>query len=71
MERVADFAVTQVSFNPSGRYLGCSSVANSISLVKVDEKVGQVGLLQLGMQMRMVVAAVVLVILAILLYLRR
>ena len=68
---MADFAVTQVSFSPSGGYLGCSSVANSISLIKVDEKVGEVGLLQLGTQTRMVAIAVVFVILAILLYLRR
>lgn len=41
MERVAEFAVTQVSFNSAGRYLACSSVANSISLVHLDEDVGK------------------------------
>ena len=37
LERVAEFAVTQVAFNPLGKYLACSSVSNSISLVKLDE----------------------------------
>jgi uncharacterized membrane protein len=70
VEKIADFAVTQVAFNPSGRYIGCSSVANSISLINVDEDVGQVGLLQMGMQRQMLVLAVILLILAVL-YLRR
>lgn len=34
---VADFAITQCVFNPSGKYIACSSVANSISVIKVEE----------------------------------
>jgi hypothetical protein len=41
VERVAEFAITQVSFNPAGTYLACSSVANSISIVTLDESPGQ------------------------------
>lgn len=67
---MADFAVTQVVFNRSGRYLACSSVANSISVIMVDENVGQTGLLQMGAERRMWMIAVILLILAIW-YLRR
>jgi hypothetical protein len=34
---VADFAITQCVFNPSGNYIASSSVANSISVIKVEE----------------------------------
>ena len=47
VERVAEFAVTQVSFNSPGQYLACSSVANSISLIHLDEDVGKPGWLRL------------------------
>ena len=41
MEKVADFAVTQIAFNPAGTYLAASSVANSVSLIALDEALGQ------------------------------
>ena len=33
---VADFAITQVKFNPEGSYIACSSVANSLSFVELE-----------------------------------
>ena len=41
MERIADFAVTQLAFNPIGTYLAASSVANSISLVPLDPELAK------------------------------
>jgi hypothetical protein len=33
---VADFAITQVEFNPEGSYIACSSVANTLSFVRLE-----------------------------------
>ena len=33
---VADFAITQVKFNPEGSYIACSSVANTLSFVRLE-----------------------------------
>jgi ABC-type arginine transport system permease subunit len=41
VDKVADFAVTQIAFNPIGTYLAASSVANSVSLIALDESLGQ------------------------------
>jgi hypothetical protein len=45
VERVAEFAVTQVAFNHKATYLACSSVANSISLVTLKEGLGRPGIM--------------------------
>jgi len=37
VKEVANFAITQCAFDPSGKYIAASSVANSISVIKVDE----------------------------------
>jgi hypothetical protein len=67
VERVAEFAVTQISFNSVGRYLACSSVANSISLVHLDEDVGKPGWIRMMMEENNLyfIIAVVIFILAI------
>ena len=36
MENVADFAITQIRFNPVGSHIACSSVANSVSFIKLE-----------------------------------
>jgi hypothetical protein len=43
VEKVAEFWITQVSFNPVGTYLACSSVANSVAFIVLDETLGQTG----------------------------
>jgi hypothetical protein len=43
VNQVAEFSITQVSFNPVGTYLACSSVANSIAFIALDETLGQTG----------------------------
>jgi hypothetical protein len=42
LESVAGFAITQVAFDPTGKYLAWSSVANTVSIVKLD-KIGESG----------------------------
>lgn len=37
---VADFTVTQIAFNPTGSYLACGSVANTVAFVGLDEYLG-------------------------------
>ena len=37
IDKVADFTLTQIAFSPDGKYLACSSVANSISLIPLAE----------------------------------
>ena len=37
IDKVADFTLTQIAFSPDGKYLACSSVANSISLISLAE----------------------------------
>ena len=37
VKEVAGFAITQCVFNPSGKYIACSSVANSISVIEVED----------------------------------
>ena len=66
MERVAEFAVTQVAFNPAGTYLACSSVANSISLIHLDENLEKTGWIkQLFMENKYYILAVIIILLAI------
>ena len=62
MERVAEFAVTQVSFNSVGRYLACSSVANSISLICLDEDVGKTGWMMMENNLYFIIALVVFIL---------
>ena len=42
MDNVADFAITQIRFNPVGSYIACSSVANSVSFIKLEQDLGNV-----------------------------
>ena len=42
MDKVADFAITQIRFNPVGSYIACSSVANSVSYIKLEQDLGKV-----------------------------
>ena len=37
VEKVADFAITNIRFNPAGSHLACSSVANSVSFIKLED----------------------------------
>lgn len=65
MERVAEFAVTQISFNSVGRYLACSSVANSISLIPLDETIGKPGWIRLmivGKNLYFIIAVVIFIL---------
>ena len=67
---MADFAVTQIAFNPAGSYLACSSVANSISLVPLDESLGKPGwVMQIVSENLFLILGVVILLLAVL-YLR-
>ena len=69
MERVAEFAVTQVAFNSVGKYLACSSVANSISLIPLDEGLGKPGWIRVMiMENLYVVVASIIFLLALLLW---
>lgn len=66
MESVADFAITQIAFNPTGEYIACSSVANSVSLITLDEELGKAGWIRtVIMQNLYVVLAVVVFLLAV------
>jgi hypothetical protein len=66
VERVAEFAVTQVAFNPAGTYLACSSVANSISLISLDENLEKTGWIkQMVMGNKYYILAVIIILLAI------
>ena len=66
MERVAEFAITQVAFNPAGKYLACSSVANSISLIPLDENLGKPGWIkQMIMENKYYILAIIIILLAI------
>ena len=73
MEKVADFAITQCDFNPNGTYLACSSVANSISLIKLDQglekRVGSMR--QSVMSLLILILAFIILVLAIRMYSRR
>jgi hypothetical protein len=65
VERVAEFAVTQISFNSVGRYLACSSVANSISLIPLDENIGKPGWIRLmimGNNLYFIIAVIVFIL---------
>ena len=37
IDKVADFTLTQIAFSPNGKYIACSSIANSISLIPLAE----------------------------------
>jgi hypothetical protein len=66
LEEVAGFAITQVAFNPAGKYLAWSSVANTVSVVKLD-KIGQSGRLWVLVQeYKIWIMAIVALMLAIL-----
>jgi hypothetical protein len=41
VNQVAGFAITDIAFNPTGSYLSCSSVANSIAVIEVDKDLGR------------------------------
>jgi hypothetical protein len=42
VDNVADFAITQIRFNPVGSYIACSSVANSVSYIRLEQDLGKV-----------------------------
>ena len=69
VERVAEFAVTQISFNPLGKYLACSSVANSISLIRSDEDAGRRGWMGVENNLYFIIALVLFVLAIVWMYL--
>lgn len=34
---MADFAITQIKFNPVGSHIACSSVANTVSFIRLED----------------------------------
>lgn len=40
MPSVAEFTVTQIAFNPTGSYLACGSVANTVAFIELDDYIG-------------------------------
>ena len=69
MEKVAEFAVTQISFNPVGKYLACSSVANKISLIRLDEGVGKQGWIGAENNLYFIIAGVLFILAIVCMYL--
>ena len=68
MEQVAGFAITDIAFNPSGSYLACSSVANSIAVIPVHQDLGRPWLKEMVMENLFRIIALAIIILAILFF---
>lgn len=70
VDKVADFAITQIRFNFEGSYVACSSVANSVSYIKLERDLEKVRTMWDLLQDYVVYIIGVLCLLAAILYLR-
>jgi hypothetical protein len=66
VDKVADFAITQIAFNPEGTYLACSSPANGVSLIPLQKGLEQQkGAMEWIMENQLVIMAIIILFLAI------
>ena len=63
IEKVADFAITQIAFSPEGNYLACSSPANEVSLVTLGKDPIQQGW---PLEYYLIISAFIIMIIAVL-----
>ena len=68
VEQVAGFTITGIAFNPSGNYLACSSVANSIAVIEVDKDLGRPWIKEMVMENLFNLIGLAMLILAIIFF---